>query len=387
MYGHLRHSYEHISSSPDEPFGSDTLERKKFGILLKSIASNYSNGFVMALNGAWGTGKTVFMHQWKELISDEFKVTIFNAWENDYFGEPTIAILSQFRDFFDNESSLSEKALAAWNTLHKVPYAVIKGHIRKYLSDKLTDEAVKEIEQHYNKNLHSDIDYKNSDIASYVSQRIDFIKYKNALIDFAADVVKDGKPLIFIIDELDRCTPSYAVEVLEKIKHLFNIPNIVFVLSIDKQQLIKSIQGHYGSYNFNGEEYLRRFFDIELELPPVKHHNFAILLSEHFELSQFIMSKDDLFEFNRISSEMAEKQNLTLRQLEKFYAHAKLVFSYYRVEKAEWLVACMLLIHKFANDDFENIRHRYVDLQYIARQLKRFFDFSENGRGASRLGA
>lgn len=387
MRNYLRHTYEHISSTPENPFGEDILERRRFANLLTSIASNYSKGFVMAINGAWGTGKTVFIHQWKNLLSGNFKVTIFNAWDNDYFGEPTLAILSQLREFFDEEKSLSEKALAAWKTLQQVPLSVVKGKMHQYISKAITDEAIRDIEDTYKRKLKYDIDYKESDIISYVSQRVDFIKYKNALIDFADEIAKDGNPLIFIIDELDRCTPSYAVEVLEKIKHLFNIPNVVFCLAIDKQQLIKSIQGYYGSYNFNGEEYLRRFFDIELELPQVKHQSFALLLSEHFEIDQYIRSKNDLFEFNCICAEMAEKQNLTLRQLEKFYAHAKLVFSYYRIQKAEWIIAILLIIHKFSNLTFEDIRRRNTDLERYALNLKQFFDLSEHGDGANKLGA
>lgn len=73
--------------------------------------------------------------------------------------------------------------------------------------------------------------------------------------------------MIFIIDELDRCNPYYAVKVLERIKHLFNIPNIVFVLSIDKEQLSNSIRGYYGSDLIKADEYLKRFIDIEYTLP------------------------------------------------------------------------------------------------------------------------
>ena len=80
------------------------------------------------------------------------------------------------------------------------------------------EEAIKEIEDTYNSALETDINYREVDIAKYIEQRIDFITYKNALIEFAATIASEGKPLIFVIDELDRCTPSYAVEVLEKIK-------------------------------------------------------------------------------------------------------------------------------------------------------------------------
>jgi predicted KAP-like P-loop ATPase len=35
--------------------------------------------------------------------------------------------------------------------------------------------------------------------------------------------IDEGKPLIIFIDELDRCRPLYAIECLERIKHIFGI--------------------------------------------------------------------------------------------------------------------------------------------------------------------
>ena len=388
MADFLRHSYEHILTTPDSPFGNDTLHRIPFSNLLTSIVANYSNGFVMAINGAWGTGKTVFMHQWAQTLTNKgFRATIFNAWENDYFGEPTLALLSQFRYFFDEDRPLSEKAASLWKTLQKVPLCAIKGFVAKKMSDTIGENAVKEISDTYNENNESDINYRESDIAKYVEQRIDFLSYKNALIKFASAVATEGKPLVFIIDELDRCTPSYAVEVLEKIKHLFNIPNIVFCFSIDKEQLKKTIQGHYGAYNFNAEEYLRRFFDVELELPPIRYDEFADLMVAHFGLDQLIKSSDNLREFVKTSTLMSQKQHLTLRQLEKFYAHSKLVFSYYNATDSEWLIGVMLIINKFANELFLKIVDKEWNLNFYASSLKMLFDMEEYSTGANRLGA
>jgi len=388
MSDFLRHSHEHINSSPDAPFGPDTLHRIPFSNLLTSIVSNYSNGFVMAVNGSWGTGKTVFMHQWVQtLLNEGYRATIFNAWDNDYFGEPTLAILSQFRHFFDEKHPLTEIGRAVWKTLQKVPLCAIKGFVSKSISDKIGEEAIKEIEDTYNSALETDINYRESDIAKYIEQRIDFITYKNALIEFAATIASEGKPLIFVIDELDRCTPSYAVEVLEKIKHLFNIPNIVFCLSIDKEQLKKTIQGHYGSFNFNAEEYLRRFFDVELDLPPIEYNDFAELMVNHFELNKLIHSTDNRREFMDICVLMAQKQHLTLRQLEKFFAHCKLVLSYYNAKDSEWLVGIMLIIQKFAHELFQNITDKNYSLKDYAASLKNLFNLEEYSLGVNKLGA
>src|SRR5690606_14014056 len=71
----------------------------------------------------------------------------------------------------------------------------------------------------------------------------EYAKKKKSISDFKQSLSKfienssGGKPLIFFVDELDRCRPNYAVSILEQIKHFFSVPNIVFVLSIDKGQL------------------------------------------------------------------------------------------------------------------------------------------------------
>ncbi len=388
MPDYLRHSYEHINSTPDSPFGEDTLHRQTFSNLLTSIVTNYSNGFVMAVNGAWGTGKTVFMHQWVQtLLNKGYRATVFNAWDNDYFGEPTLAILSQFREFFDKKRPISDKGIAIWKTLQNVPQCVVKGFMCNRVSEIIGEDALNEIKDQYNDNYESDINYREGEIAKYVDHRSAFIEYKNAIIEFAATVASEGKPLVFIIDELDRCTPSYAVEILEKIKHLFNIPNIVFCLSIDKEQLKKTIQGYYGAYNFNAEEYLRRFFDVELELPPIRYDQFAELMVTHFGLDHLVHSGDNLREFVEISILMAQRQHLTLRQLEKFFAHSKLVFSYYNTKDSEWLIGIMLIIHKFANDIYQNIIDKELDVREYARSLKLLFNLEEYSKGANKLGA
>ena len=94
-----------------------------------------------------------------------------------------------------------------------------------------------------------------------IYRKKNIISFKNSLANFIEKSTED-KPVVFIIDELDRCRPNYAVEVLEQIKHLFSVPKIVFVLSIDKEQLGHAVRGVYGSEKLNADEYLRRFIDI-----------------------------------------------------------------------------------------------------------------------------
>ncbi|MGM0139115.1 hypothetical protein IGI65_001566 [Enterococcus sp. DIV0755b] len=92
-------------------------------------------------------------------------------------------------------------------------------------------------------------------------------KRKQAIEELLKLIVESlNKNLLIIIDELDRCKPSYSVELLEVIKHLFNSDNIVFLFASNKTELIQTIKLIYGQ-EFDGYKYLNRFF--EFTLPPV----------------------------------------------------------------------------------------------------------------------
>lgn len=79
---------------------------------------------------------------------------------------------------------------------------------------------------------------------------------------------KEKNKLVIFIDELDRCKPSYAVTLLERIKHFFDNENIIFVFSTNLKQLSNTVKNAYGMY-FDSDRYLDRFFDIKFNLPEI----------------------------------------------------------------------------------------------------------------------
>lgn len=375
----LKHTINDLNISDDNPFCEDTLDRSRFANLLTAIISNYSDGFVLSLNGKWGTGKTVFINQWvRQLVNSGFQATILNAWDNDYFGNPSIAILSQFADFFSNRT-LSDKIKPVWTNLLNSAFCLGKGFIEKQVENFISAQSINELKAKYNGALESDLYLHEGEIKNYVLTKIQFSNYKNALTQFAADMAQEneGKPLIFVIDELDRCTPTYAVELLEKVKHLFNVPNIIFIFTIDKSQLKKSIKGYFGSFDFNADEYLRRFFDVEIDLPQIEYFQFSQLMFDYFEIEKFIWTKDGRLDFKDAINELATNSNLTLRQIEKFYAQAKLIFSFYRVDRLEWLIGVMLFLQMFSHEKFIELKDKKFTLNETADILKNLFKNSQ----------
>ena len=129
-----------------------------------------------------------------------------------------------------------------------------------------------------------------NEVTGYQKAKDSVEKFRAALEDMAETLSKasDNRPLIVMIDELDRCRPSYAVELLEVAKHLFAVDRIVFVLAVNRSQLAHSIKAVYGS-SFDAVGYLRRFFDVDFRLPSPVRDQFidaqldAIQINDYFK--------------------------------------------------------------------------------------------------------
>lgn len=246
-----------------KPFEQDALKRSTSSKILTDLIKNSRTPFTLAIDSPWGSGKTYFLKEWaKQLREAGEQVVEFNAWQNDFNGNPLIALIEEIAEINPKENVVVGKVKKAGAILAKaaVPIAV------KWLTQGVLEA----------KDLFSDhAEALSSDLGDVTQKLVDsgFQEYratKNAIEEFKkalGELSSRGKgPLIFLVDELDRCRPNYAVEFLEVSKHLFDVPGIVFVLAVDSAQLAASIKGVYGS-EFGGEAYLRRFFDLKYQFP------------------------------------------------------------------------------------------------------------------------
>ena len=111
--------------------------------------------------------------------------------------------------------------------------------------------------------------------------------FRTSLQDMANELWKESQPLVVMIDELDRCRPSYAVELLEIAKHLFSVCRIVFVLAVNRSQLAHSVKALYGD-GFDADGYLGRFFDIDFRLPQPDRKAFISELMSSKEIDSYL---------------------------------------------------------------------------------------------------
>ena len=250
----------------DEPFKNDRLERQEPAEVLTQVLRFVEGPCVLAVDAPWGAGKTTFLNMLaRHLRNQEFPVVEFNAWDTDFTGDPFLALSEELTDGVREYTvgPLGDEIEKVKKAAKEVLRLAIPGFIRLATAGlvDLGPMMEKEIGQALTT-------LAQKRLSEYLDAKTSLQTFKASLGELAAELAesKQGLPLIAIIDELDRCRPSYAVELLETAKHLFSVDGVVFVLAVNRSQLAHSIRAVYGS-GFDAEGYLRRFFDIDFRLP------------------------------------------------------------------------------------------------------------------------
>ncbi|WP_127136006.1 KAP family P-loop NTPase fold protein [Flagellimonas oceanensis] len=353
------------------PFENDLLHREQYANVLTSILNNYKKGFVLAINNEWGTGKTTFVKMWMGYLKQKTYETIyFNAWENDFQDDVIIAILSELKKIKGDSGILFAKVLEKiLPILKSTGVELFKHAMGKITGEKAVEVIAEGLGEYSVASLQKELD-------DFENKRATIKEFKEVLTEYVKSVDNDN-PIVFIIDELDRCRPNYAVEVLEKMKHLFSVEGVVFVLSIDKIQLGHAIRGVYGSEHIDSNEYLRRFIDLEFSLPKPDVKDYTLFLTTHFGLYDYYSSKErqELREFQNDMEALIFILDLiqvscspTLRQLEKILGLFSVVVKSLKFNQyANPMCIIYLILLKIRNEDgyYEKLVSRRLSLQDI----------------------
>lgn len=316
-----------IEIDADNPFKNDIMFRKKNIENLTQFITSFEQSIVLCIDGGWGQGKTTFIKMWQQYLKNQHIPTIyFNAWESDYTDDALIALIGEISLAIDNLSGEAESKA-------KVLLSIIKDKIRYLIKDGSSKEwltIVSAIGSFISKgHIKADkiAEFATNLNASLAKEQIEkYEKSKQVLLEFKQTLSRlaecyssneEKKPLVIFIDELDRCRPDFAIEVLEKAKHLFNVDNIIFVLATDKTQLGHSIRAVYGhGLDVNG--YLRRFIDFDYLLP-LSNPLYIIYLIDKFSLTKYFLKKEeDKIHIQDFLTYIVNTYKLTLREQEAF---------------------------------------------------------------------
>lgn len=296
---------EQANDTPKDVWADDRLGRKPYAdfltTYLRNRCVNEKDGaqtltpFCISIDAKWGEGKTFFLQTWMAALQQEARnpVFLFDAWTSDFDTDPIVAFMAAFKHALDAEIKKlpvafeAEKALAdgvrklgkaVMPTLKALGRAVVEKHAPGFIGavadiateskssndgetrlDEQLDSAKDTVSEALFKSLLAESTKRKALIA-------DFRKEIERTLRYLADNSAVELPMFVFIDELDRCRPTFAVELLEGLKHVFNIPGLCFVVATNIEQLAHSVKAVYGE-GFDGTAYLQRFFDVGYVLP------------------------------------------------------------------------------------------------------------------------
>ena len=261
-----------------DSFLEDTIGRARDECMFSHMLL-FSRGIhSIAINGAWGTGKTFFIKHCKMILDSHNSTTHFEKSEEvtkNYeriMGKPVEReifppIVTAYYDAWKYDNSDDPIVSLIFSIIKDNSSNQNIGRTRDWLE--ILSSAIDCIPDMNITNLVKAI--RGADLFESLKRED---KLREKIYDFLESLLPErGNRLIVFVDELDRCSPLYAIKLLERIKHYFVSDKITFVFSINCFELEKAVKGYYGE-SFDSCRYLERFFDMKLELPPLNIDKF-----------------------------------------------------------------------------------------------------------------
>jgi len=316
--------------NPESPFDGDLLKREPEIKNLTVLLQHVSPPFVLAVNGRWGAGKTTFINRWAAYLKQQhFLVLNFNAWTTDFSEDPLVAFLGEMNKGLAGYLTQDKERNALWEKCKRVGGKLVRRGVpaaTRLLTGGLLDanDLIRDEAMTFLGDASADA------VKAYEDTKSAIDEFRSLLAEILADAT-EKTPMVIFVDELDRCRPTYAIQLLERIKHLFDQAGVVFVLSLDREQLCHSIRAVYGE-GLDAAGYLRRFIDVEYMLAKPDPEAYIEQLKESFGLVDYFRAREKYSELRydwehlrHTLTLLTDKFGLTLRDIEQLFARVNLV--------------------------------------------------------------
>jgi hypothetical protein len=221
-------------------------------------------------------------------------------------------------------------------------------------------------------------------IKNYEKGKSEIENFREAICDLANQVasLNPSAKVVIIIDELDRCRPTYAIELLERVKHLFDASGVVFILGIDRSQLNHSIRSLYGS-EFDATGYLRRFIDVDYRLPEPKVGNYCDYLFQFFgieNLARKILVQNADYAFKQLREYLGglmSAASMSLRVQEQIVARLRIVLQTVQVNTPIFPITLsfLLFLREWNNSTYVDFIERKIDVDSFLIQIEELLKF------------
>ena len=393
-----------IDIGDDEGFTpeKDIFRRAEFGKRLVNLVRAIEDPAVIVLDAPWGAGKTTFVRMWRgELTKLGIRSVYFDAFASDYMDDAFVALAGEILSLANQNLRKESKAAksfkrAAIEAGRDLSQSAIKLGVRAATMGLLSGDEVekagdlaKSIAEEASKAAESLLERQ---FDRYTEQKATLETFRTRLSELADELRSSSKltgenrppnestraPVVFIIDELDRCKPPFALALIEVIKHFFSVPGIVFLIVTHMDQLANAVRAAYGS-EIDAPGYLEKFYHLRV-LPPEgrdgDHLNetiYSIYLRHVFDALPKD-SENGQYTYNLIDhlAEIARLKGFSLRRLERVATNAALVLAstkdnYFRVAS---LVAGLCVLRVETPSLYDKARTDRLTYQEVAAALQ-----------------
>lgn len=307
----------------------DEFNRKPIAEKIIKLLTSDIDLSPMIIDGDWGTGKSEFCHKLINKFRSEHpdaQILYIDAFQADHADNPLMTIIAEIMTLIPDEQKKKGFLKKALPVIRYGTKAFLKAgvsHIMKESADSIADGFEKEIQDAANTAI-------DATVTALLKDHEEAEKNLKALQALLTELAKDN-PIIIFIDELDRCRPDFSVQMLEVIKHTFNVENVKFVLVTNSNQLKAAINHAYGA-TIDAARYLDKFikFVIELSSKTInqKYEKYNLVSNEYFDL---LVQRSNLLKESKLSANFAPPyflahklitiNNLSLREVETFVTH------------------------------------------------------------------
>lgn len=310
----------------------DIFKRAGFGERLGNLIANADDNPVIALDSGWGEGKSTFIKMWRGYLShhreERIESIYFDAFENDYQKDPFLTLASEIYQLIpsENKEKQSEFRDKATKAVKSLARGALKLTVRTATAGIIDGNVVDSAEQGISNLVADQVDDLVKDKFKHAEKdKFALKEFKDHLSEFANEM-SGGKPIVFIIDELDRCRPDFALKLLEQVKHLFSVKGITFLLVTNRSQLEESIKTEYGQ-DIDPTNYLHKFINVWLTMPRLSDeyndHGYQFL---HYALNTLKNSDEQI-----VNQETIEVFNDIVKYYQPSFREIERILSYFSI--------------------------------------------------------
>jgi hypothetical protein len=316
----------------DDPFRDDAIgDRRALAERLTGYIDRLRSGCVIAIDGSWGSGKSWFGTHWLHLLkARQFRTGWLDAFACDYSEDPFLPIAANINSLAPTDTdraSLTTQAVKIGKRLVPTLGKALIGVAARVIVGAEAVENVRDALEGISDDAEDLAEEIIRDqLKSHEETQGAIESYRARLTEFAA---ASKNPIVFFVDELDRCRPDFAIRLIERLKHFFDVPNIIFVLLMNREQLEAAVQGLYGS-TIDAQAYLTKFihFYERLSTPantadnPKFARNYCVELAKRYKHPP---NDQGLIRFIDHLTQLAGPLELSLRDLERAFIEFNMI--------------------------------------------------------------